>query len=325
MAEHKVDASTLWFTPAELGTQLIEYRDRAATQEGLDWGIAELDRTNIQSFAGQLNFIIARPGNAKTTIAAFRVKRALRKILERGTQDHECAVVVTFDQAAEEIYAMLIADGAFSVTDVAWGRVSHDKVVERTRQTIRLPLRIIGKSTMRRSSSIMTFDEVFEAIDDIEATHHIRPVHIMRDFIQAARPNHTKYRDRTTEVGDAVMRAEDLSYKYGASMDICAQATRGVDAYKNKLPVLSDCQWSSAIEQAGYRMWSLWRPITSEAVVDDKGRPATLNLAGTHYPIASDLLVMRQLKHKMTLAGFTYVLRLQPDTLQLNSWEMNED
>lgn len=323
--KREVDSSTLWFTPAELGNQLVEYGDRAQTTEGLDWGISLLDSTNIQSFAGQMNFIIARPGGGKTTIAAYRARRAANKILARHAESKECVVIITLDQAAEEIYAMLIADGNFSATEVAWGRVSHDKVVDRVRKTIHLPIRIVGKSTMRRSAAIMTFDEIFSAVEDIEANHGIRPSHIMLDYIQVARPDHTKYVSRANEISDAILRAEDLSYKYGATIDICAQASRDVDKYSNKLPTLADCQHTSAIEQAGYRVWSLWRPITSEPTTDDKGQSNKIMLGGHKYPVCSDLLVMRQLKHKMTEAGYTYILRLQPDTLSLNSWEAESD
>lgn len=325
MPDRIVDAGTLWFTPAELGAQTIEYSDRAHTNTGLDWGIGKIDATNIQAFAGQMNFIIARPGNAKTTIAAFRARRAMKKILDRNAQDKECVAIVTLDQAAEEIYAMLIAGGDFSVTDLAWGRVSHARVVERTRKTINLPLRIVGKSTMRRSASVMTFDEIFKAIEDIEATHGLRPSHIMIDYIQIARPSGKQYRDRAGEIADAILRAEDLSYKYGASIDICAQAGRTVDAYKNKIPTLSDCQHTSAIEQAGYRVYSLWRPITSEPVLDDKGNPNKIRLANKSFSIDSDLLIMRQLKHKMVEAGYTYALKLKPDTLELNSIDAEEN
>ena len=74
-----VDASTLWFTAAELGNLMREYGDVAAQGGGLDWGIAKLDKTMIPSRAGQLNFIIARPGNGKQLSQQFGRSGLLRE------------------------------------------------------------------------------------------------------------------------------------------------------------------------------------------------------------------------------------------------------
>lgn len=314
------DASTLWFTSAQLGSLIVEYGDIAAQPGGLDFGIAALDQHIIPARTGQLNFIVARPGHGKTTFGAIRARRAAELILKRGTQNSECVVVISLDQAVEEVFAMMTAGRAFSTTDLAWGRVSHADLVKHATATVHLPIRMIGKSAVQRSNTSMTFDEIFAALDDIYTVHKIRPVHVLLDYIQIARTGARTYQNKAEQVADAVLRASDLSYKYGCSMDICAQAGREVDRNAIKLPTLADCQWASAIEQEGYRVFSVWRPMLTEPETLPSGMRNQLNLGGKQYPVESNLFVLRVLKHKMTEAGQTFALRLDPDRVQLNGY-----
>ena len=311
-----VDASTLWFTAAELGNLMREYGDVAAQGGGLDWGIAKLDKTMIPSRAGQLNFIIARPGNGKTTIAAIRAKRAAKRIMQHQTQDKECVVVISLDQAVEEVFPMMTANRKFTVSDLAWGRVPHEALVQHALDSSPLPVRMIGKSVMRRSNTQMTFDQIFAAIDDIYKTHKVTPTHVMLDYIQIARTSNNPYKSKAEQVSEAVQRAADLSFAYGCTIDICAQAGREVDKNAIKLPALSDCQWASAIEQEGYKVISVWRPVLTE------GMGAKLKLFGNEFIVSQDLLVMRLLKQKMEAAGYTYILKLDPASVELFDWEL---
>ena len=314
MVSRTVDASTLWFTPAELGSLLIDYGDLASEGGGLDWGIPKLDRQIIPSRAGQLNFIIARPGNGKTTVAAIRAKRAAQKIIDQGEENRKTVLVISLDQAVEEVFAMMTCKG-FTVTDLAWGRVPHPTLVQHALDTAGLPVRFIGKSVTRHSNTRLTFDEIFAAIDDIHKTHRVTPSHIMFDYIQIARTDQRDRENKAEQVADAVARAADLSFAYGATIDICAQASREVDKNKFKLPTLADCQWSSAIEQEGYKVISLWRPVLTEP------QGSEIELAGRRTPVTQNLIVMKLLKQKMEAAGHVYPLYLDPAAVTLADLE----
>jgi replicative DNA helicase len=309
----------IFFTPAELGSLYVEYGDSLQKEPGINWGVASIDKQIIPIRKGQLAFIVARPGHGKSTVASYLTKRTAQALRDEGAKD-KCVVYISLDQPVEEIYAMLQSDEQTTVSDYAWGKLSHDALTRKAVQAVDLPVWAIGRSVTQRRAPKLTFENIYRGLGEMERLYKIRPVLAVIDYIQIV-PIENK-QNRTEQVGEAVIRARELAAQLACPMLILAQAGRQVDSYDNKIPGLADCQHASAIEQDADKVFGVWRPKLTES---DETISVRQNGKEIDIPVTENLFVMRVNKQRMSKAGQTFYLHLDPAMVRLSDLELQNE
>lgn len=313
----KQDYRKLIHTPSESATEYVAYADGLSKSKGLTWGVKSLDEAMIPLHPGDVCGIIARPGHGKSSLAAFLARKTAKDILAREADTKECVVYVTFEQSTEEIEAFFQIDqGQYSVTDFAWGKVDLDVIRRGAVRRVGLPVWLMGKSMARRGSlPRMTVENVYRGLETIEHDYKIKPVLIVLDYIQIVPVDRAQ--DRVNQVSEAINRSKtDLAMNVGCPVVICVQADRGVDKYASKVPTSSDCQWSSAIEQASDKLFGIWRP----ALTQDEGSSVRVN--GTEIAVTDSLLIAKLLKQRFAAAGKLFALHFAPEYIKLADLEL---
>lgn len=308
------DFRALVHTPAELSQEYLEWAEKMQTAQGLPFGIPAVDRVVIPMRPGELVSFVARPGHCKTSIMAFLAIQEARRIVQRGTQ--EAVVYCTWEQAAEELEAYFQADGEYSVSDIAWGRVDLDRLREKAVKRANFPIWIVGHGIGRagEQSPRMTPLAVLKAVETMQSDFGVKPSLLLFDYIQAIPTERAK--DRVQQVTEMPIRIKELALRLGAPAVAGVQAARTVDERKIKIPEMREAQWASSIEQTCDKVFALWRPWQTEQPGD------TIELYdGGQYEVTEWLFVMRLLKQRGEKGRHTWALYFEPHLVKLAEME----
>jgi len=325
-------------TPYELSIeQLIhlpnesasEYADhykkrKAAIESGncVTFGLPEMDRTIIPLMPGDVMGILARPGHLKSTFCGYMAKRTAGRLVDAGRGDKR-VVYVTLEQPVEEIEAYFQAGGKYTVSDFAWGRVAIDDIMASSVKRVGIPILTIGRSLERRKRNLpaLTVDVIYDSLRMIEKRWGHTAALVIIDYIQKV-PMSGRHKDRTEEVGEAMVGIKALAIDLGAPFLIAIQAARKVDGYKIKLPHKDDCQHNSLIEQELDKLLAGWRPWLTE--VDRRNqRDKPINAGGKSVTVVENLYVMGLLKQRFEKAGFVYAASFDPAAMRLGEMELS--
>lgn len=309
-------ARRLIHTPAEMMTGFMEYAERAQADPGIPFGVRGIDQKMIPMRPGQLICIMGRPGDGKTSILAYLAKQEADRILSRGMETEEAVVFVTWEQAAEELTAFILAGKDYSVSDVAWGRVKLDTLRKQVVKGARTPIWIIGHGIGRAGEKMprMTPEVVFQAIESMREDFGVRPTLMLFDYLQLIPITNT--RERVQQVTEAPIRIKEVALRVGAPAVAAVQASRDVDSRAEKLAEIRDAQWASSIEQTADKVFSLWRPARSEPPGD-----FIETESGERLEVTETLLLIRMLKQRMDRARFTWKMHFDPAYLRLAELE----
>lgn len=303
--------------PGDLAQSYVNWAEQLQTNPGVTYGCV-LDKHLIPLHPGDLMAVVARPGHGKSSWMAYMAKRTAMDIVERGTQDKECVVYVTWEQSAEEIEAFFQSGGSYSSTDMAWGRVPMDKIRGGAVKRGSLPVWVFGES--KRHEGIkrpkMTVDYVYAAIESMQEDYGKRPALLCLDYVQIM-PTTGSGQDKTAQVDEAIRQAKELAIRMGLPVIIGVQASRRVDGYNSQVPTMADAQWSSSIEQVADKQIAVWRPIKSHDVTD---KPK-INVAGTDYENCEELFVIRLLKQRFAAGFGAWAIRFIPQTLEVYDYD----
>lgn len=303
----------LFYIPGELGRAYVAYGDYIRETPGVKFHVKSLDDYIIPPRPGQMVVVVARPGNGKTSFAVAFCKKTIDEIKRNHRQDKECVVYITYDQPIEEIYSMYQAEAQYTVEDYAWGRIDHDTLVRKSLDKADDPLYIIGRGMIHRKQPDLTFDNVFKAIESMESMYGVKPSLIVIDYIQnIIIPRKEKRQDM---VAEASIQAKDLSKALACPLLVLAQAGRQVDKSDSKIPGLADCQHSSQLEQDSTKVYGLMRPSVSTP--DSTHTKVKMEGKDVSIENTQNLIFMQVTKQRMTKAGRTFALYLNPATLQL--------
>ena len=303
-------------SPAEASSAYVAYAQKIRDWPGVCWGVQSLDKAIIPMRPGDVVGIIARPGHGKSTLMAYLARKTAKDIVTRGATDKECVVYCTFEQSCEEIETFFEIEGdTYSASDLAWGRVDIDAMMRGAIKRLTLPVWMMGKSMIRRGRiPRMTVDNVYRALETMEADHGIKPSLIILDYIQIIPID--KPAERTAQVGDAINRAKtDLAMNVGCPIVFGVQARRDVDSRSSKIPTSADCQWASEIEQAADKLLGIWRPCLTEDVL-------SVQVNRAEHVVTPQLLVAKLLKQRGEQAGQTFALHFAPQWVRLADIEL---
>ena len=316
----QTDFRILVHTPAELATQYVAWAEHIQADPGIKFGVDTIDRRVIPMRAGELISLIARPGHGKTSLLAYFAREHAKQIVERGAQEQEAVVYITYEQSAEELEAFFQADGEHSISDIAWGRADLDKIKRQAVKRAGIPIWVIGHGIGRanRKAPRMTPEAVLSAIETMEDDFGVKPVLILFDYMQLIPV--PGYRDRIQQVTEVPIRVKELALRVGCPAIVGVQARREVDDRTEKIPEMRDAQWASSIEQTSDKIFGLWRPCRTEEA------GCTLSIEGVVgiYPVNERLLVVRLLKQRGEAGRFTWAMFFAPEYLKLAEMEMRK-
>jgi len=315
------DVSRLVYTPAELGNAHLRFAEKIAKEPGIQFGIPAIDKKVLPQRGGDLTCLLARPGHAKTSLMAYLARTEAQRIIERGTNDgRECVIYVSWEERAEILEAYFQTDGAYSVSDLLWGRVDLDLVRKRAVKRAGLPIWMIGHGIGRAGKRVprMTPDKVLEAIASMERDFDgIRPTLLLFDYLQLVPV--PKGSNRTEQVTEATIGIKQLAVYLGVPAVAGVQARREVDRRDIKIPQKDDAQHSSAIEQTMDKGFGLWRPVLTESSAN--GGHAEVRLNGSTYEANERLLIMQMVKQRGEAGRHTWAMYFAPEYLQLAELE----
>lgn len=301
-------------TPAELSSSYVKWAKYIKETPGVTWGVPSIDKRVIPMRPGNVTFIIGRPGSGKTTLMAYLAKAEANRIRERKATN-EVVVYVSWEMSAEELMACWMAEDGMTASDVAWGRVDLDALTYRAFKQAEIPIWVIGHSIDRVGKQVarMTPEVVFQAVESMRKDFGVTPRLLCLDYIQIV-PIESRA-NRVEKINEIPPRIKELAKSAGVPIVAGAQARREVDKYDVKLPELSDGQWCSAIEQAGDKVFGLWRPVTTEA------RGDTIKIGKTWAEVTDKLMVIRLLKQRLEKPRWTWTMEFAPEYVRLAEME----
>lgn len=311
------DYREILHSPADVASEFIQWAEMLQDSPGVPFGIPAVDEKVIPFHPGDMVVICGRPGSGKTSMLAFLARSEAKRIVARGKAKTEAVVYITFEQIVEEIEATFQASTTYTASDLVRGKVNIDEVKRSAIKRVMLPIWIVGDSLSRTNSNSPRLypDVVFRAIETMYEDHNTKPTLLCLDYIQLIPIPHQS--DRQRQVLEAAHQAKELAKRVGCPVVVAVQARREVDTRDIKIPGLWDAQWSSGIEQAADKFFSLWRPWLTEPHFNDAGSQNTIRLDGKRYPVTKELLIMAMVKQRFEDGRWTWPLFFDPRYLKL--------
>jgi len=320
MPSPKFDPSVYLHSPAELAKMHIEQYQWMLDNPGIPFDIPCVDQYVIPQRPGDMTIICGRPGSGKTSLLARQAKRTAQRIKERGKQFEECVVYVSWEEHAEDLEAYFEADGQYTVSDYAWGKMDIAIVKRKVISRAMLPLWVVGHSAknVRKQTKPLTLPVVFEAIEGLARNYSSspRPVLLCFDYAQLI-PYERGYKNRYEQVKAAINATKQLALRVGCPVIVAAQAGRDVDNYRLPIPAMNDAQESSGIEQVCDKFFGIWRPWKTH-----RNEPM-IDVVGHQVPNSPELFVLRMNKQRKADGERTWILSFDMAELRLAEMELS--
>ena len=313
------DVRQLVHTPAEMMSDYVRWAERAKDDPGIPWGLPAIDKRVIPMRPGELIAIMGRPGHGKTSLLAYLARQEANRIIKRGAAATEAVVYVSWEQASEEISAMLLADAygfSYSVSDVAWGRVDLDTIRRQAVKGGGHPIWIVGHGIGRvgKNPPRMTPEVVLAAIESMQEDFGVKPTLMLFDYLQIIPIKSAS--ERVQQVTEAPIRIKEVALRLGAPAVCGVQASRDADKRNDHIPEMFDAQWASSIEQTCDKVFGLWRPARDHEI----GHRFKAE-SGKEYTVSEALMFVRMLKQRGDQGRHTWALYFDPSRLKLAEME----
>lgn len=311
-------------TPAEAAYNYLAWAESIQANPGIPFGVPALDAKMIPLRPGNLVGIIGRPGNGKSSLLCYLARQEAKRIMARGAEATEAVVYVTYESAVEELENFFQLDDGdecqYSASDVAWGRVDLDVLRKRTAKRVRLPVWLIGHGVYPSEKNVlkpprMYTETVLKTIAAMHEDFGVKPVLVLFDYLQLVPVEQAA--DRMQQVTEAPILLKEFALRARVPVVTGIQARREVDQRQAKIPEMNDCQWGSSIEQAMDKLFSIWRPCTTE----DEG--TLIELMNKRYAVTDTLAVVRMLKQRGDQGRYTWIMYFAPQYLRLAEMEFN--
>lgn len=313
------NGSLYLFSPAEAATYYVQDVEELLAAPVIDWGVKSLDNNITPMRPGeQPTYVIARPGNGKTSFMIYMARRHAMQIRE----PKKCVIYVTWEETVESIEMSIQAGQDYTSEQVAWGTVDIEAVKRNAVKRANLPIFIIGQSAIKdrgKRKPPMTIERVYDTILALYYEFGIEPVLICFDYLQKIPVERSK--NRIEEVTEAVFKTSELTKQVRSPILAGVQATRDVDDQGLPIPTLAGAQWTSAIEQEAFRMIGLLRPIT---VAPKNGVPLeTITIDNREYTVDKNLMLLRLLKQRKYFPPKSiYPVHFKPDLFEMSDYQI---
>jgi len=317
MAYLKPDIKGLIHSPAKVGDLSIQMVEtiRQDNGGGVTFGLPQVD--------GVKKLLPLRPGDLltvwgytsfwKSHLMDWWALQEVKRIIARGNTN-DIVIKVTWEQSVEEDTLSWLA----SASEIPVSKMMHGSLDTEEWKTLEdatlsrqvTPLWLMGHSLMEslqlhRPRPRMTLSEVAECIRIVVneiAGVRLNPRLIILDYLQRIPPERDNRDSRREYVMENVNLSKDLGIAYGCPVVLGVQVGRQVLDRAEAMPILSDAQESSAIEQTSDKVLGLWYPIKTRrgGMVDN-------------ISVTPRMLIMELLKQKLGVAPISWILDIDPE------------
>lgn len=302
------------YTPAESTTRYIQYAERLRLDAGLDYGCV-MDNDVIPLRPGEVEFVVARPGNGKSAWMAYRARRAAQQIVDQGLDKTKAVLYFSWEQPIEQMEANFQAGGDYNVSDIAWGRADLESVKNKAISRVELPIWLGGKSIMdtNHRGPRMTISQVFGNIRSLKDDFGVEPALMCFDYLQIIPVEGKK--DRHTEVTEATYQVKELAMDVGCPAIVGVQAKSLVDGKGSKTPDMGDAWYTSAADHVADKGFGISKPIK---YVDD-GEFVPFN--GNEYRVDDNLFFVKMYKQRMEKGHGKWAVNFNMATMEITDYD----
>lgn len=287
MANSAFDPTIYVHSPVDQGRAYKDHYRFLLDNPGIQWGLESLDSVILPARPGEVVVICGRPGSGKTSLLARQAKRTAQNIADRGKQEEECVLYVSWEEHAEQLEVYFQADEKYSTSDFHWCRVPFEYVQRKAMKRADFPLWVVGYSrkNILKQTRELTLSIVLEAIESMVYTYKQapKPVMLCFDYAQLIPPERHRQSYRL-ELKDVMQAVTHLGLRIGCPVFLAVQAGRQVDSYVPlQVPGMRDAQEGSSIEQfcklflGVSRPWK-WAPHNQPIPIGDQMIPVTPDL-----------------------------------------------
>lgn len=317
-------------TPSDLARRLYETigETEDASYRLLSTGLPELDR-DLTIYPGSVTAVVGRPGMGKSLFCKALARAEVERI-RAGDASEQLVVFVTLEEPDQKLTIQL-GRLPFSWRDLRRREIADlpaAKVSAMTANKYLEPFWVVRHPGVRggRVGEPLSCEKVMRAIEVIASDYGKRPTLVVLDYLQLLKGEGQPYtiKAKTEHVMAASAGALMMARNLGVAVVMAVQASREADSRRPPLPVLSDMQWASAIEQDCDIILGLCRPAAIPAV-QEKIRTegiARMPVAGEERTVTDSLMMLGVIKARDDgCAGRQYALYLDPVTLDLHGAE----
>jgi replicative DNA helicase len=297
-------------TVSQRSVAVVEKRAANPT-EGIQTGIARLDKVLNRHRRGELRIVLGYTSNYKTGLMNYIARHTARGLA--GGDQRKVVITVTWEQSIEEQGLIDIAQlEAMDVTRMVRGEMEDADWRKLKSGAIKrgaLPWWLIGHSSEdRERRPRMSMTDVARALEYIVDVQKVEPALIVLDYLQRIkREGGGEPRMQFMEIVD---RAKDMSLAFAPVM-LGSQAKREVKERKWQLPQTEDAQETSNLEQSADSLISVWMPKTSYP-------PGTeLKYGKDTYTVDKNLLILGVMKQKYGEAPVIMPLHVKPEVNEI--------
>lgn len=306
----KRDVHNLMFPPDRaVRATMAEVNRRSSLVSELNWGIPEIDQHVNPLLPGDVMILLGRPGMGKTISAIYLSKywaNNVRKNIVGGKP--QVVVYFTVETMVEQFMMVYTtAESGQSLASIGRGTADNGRVQTALVNTIGKNFIIVGKSQELEGSEASLHPSMYDLGNVLKELRDqgFSVASVIVDYIQFVgdRNNHFPAGDkRMGIIEDNLAMTKTLGLEHKTSFVVCAQAGRQVDEYGGvKFPRLDDGQWTSLLEQAGDKIFS----VTLPGKYMEEGQRVKVN--GIEYAIQPDTLGLKMLKQRFGACNSSHV------------------
>ncbi len=299
-------------SPSETATNYVRWATDIKETPGVVFEGMLADKL-IPLRPGRVFGMLARPGHLKTTLGAYYIRREAQRLAQAGVSDRFYTAHICWEQPVEELEALYQMPNNYGVSDVAWGHVPIERVIQDSLDRPSLPVWLFGDSIYETGfdSQPMTVDVVLDGIHGIHKERGMLPSLLFFDYIQDIPvPDE---RDRVAQVTSAMRKVKRLAIQAKCPVIVGIQANQKVDDYAIPIPTMRDSEWSSVIGQKVDALVSMWKPRRTH----QPGEFPEIEVDGQYYTNEDNLMVMRLLKQRFFKGWGTYALDFDPNMMTM--------
>lgn len=253
------------FSPQEasrLAVERLKFR-RDHRDLAIPLGIGSIDEYFNPLLPGDLVTVIGRPGNGKTGFM-LRWARYRAEYLEEKNILNRAVVYITYEQHIEDLHSIqMAADQGINVTKMARGELigeDWNKIIKAAVRRAVMPIWYIGHSSAnRKERPRLTPSTVITNLQEVEREREMDIDCVFVDYLQRI-PFDGRPESKTVGTMEVLDAMKDFALALDCPFIVGVQAKREVDSRPVPIPGMDDGQWTSNIEQASDKIFTVVRP-----------------------------------------------------------------
>ena len=267
----------------KMDTALQQYKLRTQelisginSTEGTKTGIPSLDRITLGFHPGDLVILAARPSVGKSALA-------LNFLVNAAKSSNKATVMFSLEMGIDQLTnRILAATSGISIRKIQTAMFNKEEEMR------------VSKAIRDLQETKIFIDET-PAIKVIEMRAKLQKLQaaygdiglIVVDYIGLITPDFRSKKDnRSLELGEISAALKALARDFKTPILVLSQLNRGVDARKDKIPMLSDLRESGAIEQDADIVLFIHRNDYGESTDGEKISPEAESISETKLIIA---------------------------------------